>query len=377
MPSKIDRKCRHCPKLIARESVTGLCQDCFNKERASQVPSARLQFDREKTRLSGELSITNQKYSAALEQIKVLERKLNIVRGLEEQVVETYTIKPQLPSGIAEGTAVLVASDWHVEEKVDASTVSYLNTFTPEIAKTRADRFFAGGLRLIKLLQQDISIKRAIVALLGDFISNELHDAASAEVNALQPMKAVAYAQELIASGLEHLLDNSDLELIVPCHSGNHARTTRKTRFAAENGHSLEYLMYLMLVKHFRGNDRIKFQISDGYHSYVQVYDQTIRFHHGHAINYQGGIGGIFIPAFKAISQWDKARRADLDVFGHFHQMKDGGKFICNGSLIGYNAFALSIKADFERPQQTLFLIDKARGRTCTWPIILEKKEAK
>ena len=81
----------------------------------------------------------------------------------------------------------------------------------------------------------------------------------------------------------------------------------------------------------------------------------------------------MFIPAYKAVSQWDKGRRADLDIFGHFHQTKDGGKFLCNGSLIGYNSFALRIKADYEPPQQTLLLVDKKRGRTCTWPILLEK----
>ena len=70
---------------------------------------------------------------------------------------------------------------------------------------------------------------------------------------------------------------------------------------------------------------------------------------------------GIFIPAYKAISQWNKARYADLDVFGHFHQSKDGGNFICNGAGIGYNSFALSIKADFEHPSQTFFLVDHKR----------------
>jgi hypothetical protein len=173
--------------------------------------------------------------------------------------------------------------------------------------------------------------------------------------------------------GLEFLLEHSKLKFVVPCHSGNHARTTRTTRFGAENGHSLEYLMYLHLQTHFKGNERVEFRVSEGYHSYLEVYGKTVRLHHGHAINYQGGIGGIFIPAFKAISQWDKARQADLDLFGHFHQSKDGGKFVCNGSLIGFNSYALSIKADYEPPKQNLILLDKQRGRTCTWPILFTK----
>jgi hypothetical protein len=69
----------------------------------------------------------------------------------------------------------------------------------------------------------------------------------------------------------------------------------------------------------------------------LQIYDVTVRFHHGHSIRYAGGVGGIYIPTNKAIAQWNKGRHADLDVFGHFHQLRDGGNFICNGSLIGYN----------------------------------------
>ena len=85
-----------------------------------------------------------------------------------------------------------------------------------------------------------------------------------------------------------------------------------------------------------------------------------------------GGVGGIYIPTNKAIGQWNKGRNVDLDVFGHFHQARDGGNFICNGSIIGYNAFAVSIKADFEAPRQQLFLIDSKHGRTCTWPILMK-----
>jgi hypothetical protein len=44
-----------------------------------------------------------------------------------------------------------------------------------------------------------------------------------------------------------------------------------------------------------------------------------------------------------------------------------------NGSLVGYNAFALSIKAGFEPPKQAFFLIDKSVGKTVVTPIILSE----
>lgn len=315
------------------------------------------------------MALLQKKYGEALKTIDQLEQDLKAVNVLS--AIDTFEIKPRKGSSTSEATPVIVASDWHIEERVKPETVSGLNAFDLDIARSRVTRFFQSALRLIQLLNQDVTIETCVLALLGDFITNDIHEELK-DLTTLQPINALALAQEHIVSGIEFLLEHSPYHFIIPCHSGNHARTTKTTHFSAENGHSLEYLMYLHLAAHFRHEKRIQFLIPEGYHSYLKVYDQTVRFHHGHAIKFAGGIGGIFIPTYKAIAQWNKARPADFDVFGHFHQHKDGGNFISNGSLIGYNGFALSIKADFEPPRQTLFLIDKKRRRTCTWPILVE-----
>jgi len=152
-----------------------------------------------------------------------------------------------------------------------------------------------------------------------------------------------------------------------------HSRITPKVRHSTEAGNSLEWYMYNNLALLFKNEPRVKFLISRGYHNYLDVYDWTIRFHHGHAVRYGGGVGGIYIPVNKAIAQWDKAKKADLTVMAHFHQLKDGGNFICNGSLIGYNAYALSIKADYEDPKQAFFIIHSKKGRLGYKPIFIKE----
>ena len=339
--------------------------------RETVSPAVQVTEDRQKRQTTDELSSLRKKYAEALKTLEDQERQLHVLDSLVAQGVQTFKIEPSHGSGTSEATAVVLASDWHIEERVLPGSVNGLNEHNLEIAKQRATKFFQGSLRLIRLLKQDVRIEHLVMPLLGDFISNDIHEE-FAENNDLTPMMAIVEAQNLFASGIEFLLANSTLSMIFPCHSGNHARTTKTTRFSSENGHSLEYLMYRHLAAHFRHEKRVQFIISEGPLSYLSVYGKTLRFHHGHMIKYQGGMGGIFIPAFKAIAQWNKARPADLDCFGHFHQCKDGGNFICNGSNIGYNAFALSIKADYEEPKQQLFLMDKRRGRTCTWPILVK-----
>ena len=368
MPTPKNRTCSRCPSVIYADNKTGMCRACKTDSTRHKPPSEQLFADREKIQQAKVLASLRARYEEALKTIGRQEQELSSLNVISRGV-ETFAIEPQLPSGTSEATVVWVASDWHVEEKVDPRVVNGLNRHNMGIAKQRATTFFQAGLRLTNLLAQDVKIQTIVLALLGDFISGDIHEEV-AEMAEVPPTEAAVYAQNLLISGIEFILEHSAYELVIPCHSGNHGRTTKTTRFAAENGHSLEYLMYLHLAAYFRHEPRVKFIISEGMHSYLKIYGQTLRFHHGHALRYQGGVGGLYIPVGKALHQWNLGRHADLDVFGHFHQLVDGGRFICNGSMIGYNAFALSIKAAYEPPRQALFLLDKKRGRTATWPIL-------
>lgn len=342
----------------------------MKRNKGAKTPAQGVQADRDALKKKAVEVGTKKKYAEALKMIEMLMAENKAVTALMG-TVDTHVIVPKEVTNTTEGTVVWVASDWHTDEKVDGDTISNLNHFNIDIAKRRVDNFFRSGLRLTDILAKDVKVENIVLALLGDFFSGHIHPDFM-EMTDTQPIHAAIRVQNMIASGIKFILDNSDYNLVIPCHSGNHARTTEKTRSATENGHSLEFFMYNFLADHFKGEKRVKFIISTGYHSYLDVYGVKLRFHHGHDMRYQGGIGGIAVPVNKAIAQWNKARHADIDVFGHWHQMRDGGNFICNGSLIGYNAYALSIKADFEKPRQALFLIDSKRGKTCVWPIVLE-----
>lgn len=331
-----------------------------------KTPSELVGEDRKVRKLAASEKVATKKYDELLKYVEQVERERDAIREIEE--ISTFDIKPREKSGGSESVAVVLASDFHLEELVDKNAVNGLNEYNLAIAEARATGFFRSVLRLIQIESADTRINQCILALLGDFISGNIH-ADIAENVALGPSEALRFAERVLASGIQFLLDNSKLNLVIPCHSGNHGRITKEQRFATENANSFEYYMYHALANHFKGEKRIEWLISPSYHSYVDVFGHVIRFHHGHAMKYGGGIGGLFVPTYRAIGNWNDGRRADLDCFGHFHQFRDGGSFICNGSLIGYNAYAVSIKAKFEKPKQTLFLIEKTRGRTCTWQI--------
>lgn len=338
---------------------------------AKEIPvDHQVEHDRVVTRITQRARVTNKKYNELMRQIDKLEKEKEAILQIGSNLT-TYQISPKLPSDTSEATAFMVASDWHCAEKVESRSVNGLNMFNLDECKKRSELFFKNGLRLLKIQQKDVHIDTLVLPILGDMISGHIHDELM-ESNYLSPIDETIYAQNLLASGIEFLCTEKSIKkIIIPCHYGNHGRTTRDRRISTERGNSLEYFMYHQLANHFRKNKKVEFIISGGYHSYLEIYGYTLRMHHGHSIGFGGGVGGISIPVNKAISQWDKIRRADLDIFGHFHQFLDGGKFLSNGSLIGYNAFALSIKASYDVPKQAFFLIDKKRFKTIVAPILM------
>lgn len=327
----------------------------------------RLNID-ERVALEGEIERKNRAYLGSEEKLREayrviggLEKQLSDAHYLSTQTVHPFEIKPYKGAG-GEATMVAVASDWHIEEEVDPRMVNGRNEYNLEISKQRATHFFTVLLRLIEIEQQNTTVNHLILALLGDFITNDIHQDA-VEGNLLGPNDAIKRAEEYIISGIDFLLKHSKLKLTIVCHSGNHARTTEKTRASHEASHSLEYLMYHFLARHYRDEKRITFVIPSGYLSYVKVYETMVAFHHGHQVRFAGGVGGITIPMNKAIAQWNRLTPADIYVAGHFHQFFDGNIFIANGSMIGYNAYALTIKAAFERPCQVVFGIHSKLGK--------------
>ena len=318
--------------------------------------------------LDKRLKTTDDKYRLMLKENATLQAQIDAIKVVSD--VNSYVINAK-SSGTTEATAVAVASDWHWAESVHSDNVNGLNEYNTTIAKARAEKFFVNTVKLLGIFQAHSQINTLVLALLGDFINGELREEAM-QNNGELTMDELLSVQEVLLSGIKYLLANTEVDLVIPCHSGNHGRVTKKIHVSTEAGNSLEYVMYHMLARTLKDEKRVKFIIPTSYHSFLDVNGYTIRFSHGHAIRYAGGVGGIFIPVKKAIAQWNKARHADLDVIGHYHQVRDGGDFICNGSLIGWNEFANFIKADFEKPKQVFFLVDHNRKeKTVTTPIFL------
>lgn len=326
-------------------------------------------------RLKEKFDAVSLNYKNALNEVVSLKSRNKIIEEVESIPVEKsiYNVKALTKKTESECIPIIVASDWHVEERVRSTTVNGLNEYSPDIAKRRIREFFITAVKLINMYRKRSTIDTVVLALLGDLITGFIHDEFR-ESNFMSPLNAVLFVRDEIINGISFLLKEAKLKkLIIPCSFGNHGRTSKEVRHETAADNSFEQHLYYLLEFYFKNNNRVEFIINKSYHTYLTLFDNyTVRFHHGDHIRYRGGVGGITVPVNKAVSQWDKSIKADLDVFGHFHQLMDGGKFVANGSIVGYNSFALSIKASYEPPKQAFVLIEKTYGKIATHSIILK-----
>jgi hypothetical protein len=304
------------------------------------------------------------KYAEALKETRFMLGEALAVNSSPVKLKPIIASKPEE----SEATAFAIASDWHSEERVRPESINYLNDVSLPVTDARITRFFQNVVRLTEIERAGTKIDTLVLALLGDLMTGYIHEELQ-ESNELSPTQTVVWLRDKILAGLKYLKENGGFKrIVIPCCYGNHGRTTKKPRHATGAANSFEWLLYQILAKHA---PEFEWHIAESYHTYLDVYGKQVRLHHGDSIRYEGGIGGLTIPLEKAISSWNKAKVADLDIFGHWHTQQQNPKWVSNGSLIGHNAFSIAIKAPFEPPQQTYFLFDSKRGRTGTWPIFL------
>lgn len=341
-------------------------------EDAQNLDPERLALERQVARLKADLKSEKARSKMLLEAVE--EEKLRADAYEEISATEInwrrHTTRESAPES---GTsAILVQTDWHVEQRVRKASTNGRNEYTPKIAERRSRASFEKGLQLVQAQELFVGkVKHLVLALLGDFLSGYIHPELM-ESNYMSPIEATLFSRDLIASGLRFLVEEGDFGKIdVVCCQGNHGRTTDRRRVATYAENSFEWGLYQFLAREDWG-ETVKWHLSPAYHNYLKVQGHVVRFHHGDNVRYNGGVGGLGIPLRKKIAQWNKEIHASFDVLGHYHQFGHAWDYVTSGCLVGRDEFAISIGADPQPPSQTLILVSKKRGKVFAEPIFVE-----
>lgn len=310
-------------------------------------------------------------YKNVVEMLRVERERNRFYEALKGPVREPRILRSERKSGLREMTAVAMGSDWHVEETVEPVKAGYRNEYNLAIADASIKRFFRAQIDLVHhhRASKHIVIRDMICAFSGDLMSGYIHEELM-ESNQLSPVETALWLRPRIRDGIATLLAELDLRMLaIPWSYGNHGRTGQKKRIATGAENSYEWMLGRMLQDDLAKDERVVFDTTPCPHQYVRAYDFTLHFHHGDSLKYAGGVGGLAIPLLKAVPAWDEVRYAHYHHVGHWHQLRDFGRALVNGSLIGHGPYSSWIRAPFEPPAQIFYLLDSTRGRCHTTPI--------
>jgi hypothetical protein len=308
------------------------------------------------------------------------------LRYTKANPLEPVQILPREKTSRAhEAIAVCVLSDLHLDESVDPTEINGINEYNPTIAAERMDRLAIGLVWQLELMRAQGSgagykIRDLLVPNLGDVTTNYLR-AEDILGNAMTPMDGFVFAAGLEVRFLATVAERCPWLARIHCPRvpGNHDRMslTPKTPYRKRVALSSAPLLAHMIASaaEIRADKRISIELSHSEHVYVDTYGKTLRGMHGDRFKYQGGIGGLFIPARRHIMGLNKTRKAEITIFGHWHTHRVDDTWISNGSLIGPNSYSIANGMDPEPAAQVFFLIDKNRGKRMITPLQVTGKD--
>lgn len=262
--------------------------------------------------------------------------------------------------------AVALFSDAHIEETVKSASVMGLNEYNIKIARERIEKYFAN---LVSCLNTD-KVEYLLFASLGDTISGFIHEELS-QTNELTPLEATFEAQNLIYNGLKYICDNTELKRIKFVGIvGNHSRVTNKIQHSNGYKMSYEWLMYKNIQKQAELEGLpIEFDIPESEMAIEDTSDcKRFLFIHGFQIKGSGNgtVCGIYPSLGRLSLKYGKVYKQDKIYLGHFHSCISIPNAVVNGSIIGYNSYALTNGFAYEEPAQMYELYDTNIGQLLT-----------
>ena len=338
------------------------------------------QFETELVRLRKQRDSFANQNARLTTQLESVERCLQIVDRAEGTAINPPAwLVPTKPK-LSAATLVVILSDTHFDEVVNVDEMEGLNCYNREIAVMRLEKWAQNVIKLSRHYLSGVSYDGIVVILGGDIFTGDIHEEL-ALTNEDTMIGSLLFWSEQVAAALQLLTDEFG-KCFVTSVVGNHGRTTRKPRMKQRVKTNFDYLLSKMVERHFRLDKRISFDIPESADALIKIYGHGHLVTHGDQVSGGGGIGGIYPPIMRMRARKQSRYMATGKSFqtlwlGHWHQYISTPSMIVNGSLKGFDEYAMLMGFGHEAPQQALAIITPERNVTIQAPVFCvdRKKE--
>lgn len=312
--------------------------------------------------------------------VESLRRALDVVETVEGARIEPPAWLTKTSSAKNNATVVAMLSDTHFDEVVDADEMDGLNKYDRKIATQRLELWTQNVIHLTGNYLSGVNYDGLVLMLGGDIFSGDIHEEL-AQTNEDSMLGSLLYWSEQIAAAI-NLFGQEFKKVHVMAVPGNHGRMSRKPRAKLRARTNFDWLLCKMLERHFVGKKNITFDVPDSADCLVNIYGFGHLLTHGDQASGGGGIGGIWPPvmrlrARKLTRYSDTGRPFHTLWMGHWHQYISTPSLIVNGSMKGYDEYAMINNFGFEVPQQALAIVTPQHNVTFQCPVFFtdRKKE--
>lgn len=290
----------------------------------------------------------------------------NIISGfqkLEGKAPEWVVETPE--KGGSTGTPTIFISDIHWSERVFPEQVQGTNQYDVEIARHRLRSVIDKSEYLLLERVNRPKYEGIVLQLGGDLISGNIHEEIRASNELFITEQIFSLFLELCAC--IDRLEQSFGKVFVPCVTGNHSRFDRKPRMKGAAQDNFEWLLYHFLQHQYARNKNVTFLIADGIDVQYKVHGHTYLLTHGDRA-FRGGTGitGPLLPWMRGSQKKQRVYEAIDKPFntlcmGHWHSLNFLLSYgiIVNGSLKGYDEYAMSQAFEYQRPEQAIWITSK------------------
>lgn len=311
----------------------------------------------------------NKALKSALSEAKVHISSSDDIKSIVQELNKISFTKKSIPEWIDNKTKskivpVLNIADVHIGETVKPEDVNYVNEYNSTVGHYRVNKCVDAFID-IYINKMKYSYDGVVLNVLGDIITNDLHDLA--ETNDKTVIDQIIFAVDLIETQIRKLQKHFG-KVLVNMVSGNHGRLQplKYTKISNRYNNSLEKIVYTFIERNVRKDldDFVIFNTSPEDVLRYSINGHKFQQEHGDKIKTTGtaiaGPSTSFARAYLKKSNIGVSTNTSFQtlIIGHFHNhYYANGVMVCN-SVKGYDTFCASLGINFSLPGCTSFAVN-------------------
>ena len=312
---------------------------------------------------------------------KAMDEANQIIHAIEmvntSDIEPPHWLRPAKPRASA-ATLVAMLSDTHFDEVVNPDEMEGLNAYNRTIAKLRLERWAKNVVKMARHYLAGVKYDGIVLILGGDIFSGDIHEELK-DTNETTMLESCLFWSEQIAGVVDFFAAEFKRVQVVSV-VGNHGRTSRKPRMKQRVVTNFDWLLAKMVERYFSDNQKVSFNIPTSADAFLRIYEHGHLITHGDQVHGGGGIGGIYPPIMRMRAKKESKFLQTGQNFrtlwiGHWHTYLSTPHLIINGSLKGYDEFAMLMGFGFEPPQQALAIVTPEKNITVQAPIFCQERK--